>query len=520
MAMPSCADYDNGAEPAPDNRATLSFAVSIDNGGISKTALASDGSAVNFVGNETMTVVASDVSHTEFTVSNSTSSATTFTSDYQPNKVLVSETFVAMYPEGNYTADGYGMTIPTEQTAVKDGFDPKANLLIASTTKESMTFAMNNVCSLVKVVLPQEAASITVSAKEKIAGNITVAPDGKCDGGTSNKVTLKPASGSSTIAAGTYYIAVKPGAVTEVRIAAEKVAPVLATSFELKRAQTHEAVLKKTESVSPSNLQSYLNKCISSSENDITIYLDSYTSSDAATVKTAWSVLNNDATVNKKVTLVLPDGTESIPADAFNCCARLTYVDIPESVTSIGDKAFYATNITSVKIPKGVKTIGEKAFRNCYKLTSVVISDGVETIGYAAFEYCSITSVTIPKSVKTIGRRAFFDCSLTNLELSEGLETIGELAFYNNRFSSITIPESVTYIDDAAFEDCDKLTTVKILGTPELATFDDVFQYCDQKEKGNMFIYVPKAKIEEFKKKNDYKYYNKEGLVKELESLK
>ena len=80
-------------------------------------------------------------------------------------------------------------------------------------------------------------------------------------------------------------------------------------------------------------------------------------------------------------------------------------------VTSIGDGAFYKSNITSVVIPSSVKTIEEQAFINCYSLTSVIIPSSVTAIGESAFSGCrSLTSVNIPSSVTTIGGYAFRDC--------------------------------------------------------------------------------------------------------------
>ena len=50
----------------------------------------------------------------------------------------------------------------------------------------------------------------------------------------------------------------------------------------------------------------------------------------------------------------------------------ITSVVIPESVTVIGDRAFYnCSNLTSVVIGENVSTIGAYAFTGCSKLTSV-----------------------------------------------------------------------------------------------------------------------------------------------------
>jgi hypothetical protein len=57
-------------------------------------------------------------------------------------------------------------------------------------------------------------------------------------------------------------------------------------------------------------------------------------------------------------------------------------------------------------IPDSVTSIGNSAFYNCQKLTSVTIPDSVTSIGNYAFYNCPLTSVTIPDSVTSIGNYA------------------------------------------------------------------------------------------------------------------
>jgi hypothetical protein len=147
-------------------------------------------------------------------------------------------------------------------------------------------------------------------------------------------------------------------------------------------------------------------------------------------------------------------------------------------VTSIGDNAFsYCFSLTNMTIPDSVTSIGESAFFDC-GLATVTFGMNVTNIGPVAFDACySLTSVAIPDSVTTIGDEAFSDCqSLTNISVSAGnlnyASTNGVL--FNSTFTTLvqypvgmpdasyTIPDSVTSIGTSAFESCSSLTSVTI----------------------------------------------------------
>ena len=67
--------------------------------------------------------------------------------------------------------------------------------------------------------------------------------------------------------------------------------------------------------------------------------------------------------------------------------------------------------MTSITIPNTVTSIGEGAFYKCLSLTSVTIPNSVTSIGREAFYGCSgLISVTIPNSVKEISYLAFSEC--------------------------------------------------------------------------------------------------------------
>ena len=195
---------------------------------------------------------------------------------------------------------------------------------------------------------------------------------------------------------------------------------------------------------------------------------------------------------------MIPNSVTTIGDYAFYSCP-LTSISIPNSVMSIGSHAFCGcTELTSISIPNSVTIIGLSAFASCKGLTSVSLSDNVGYIGdYAFFSCTGLTSITIPNSVTSIGSRVFNNCSgLTEIQVESGntrydsrndcnaiIETtsnkllfgckntiipnsvtsIGECAYWGCvGLTEIIIPNSVTSIGANAFTNCTNLTQVVI----------------------------------------------------------
>ena len=165
---------------------------------------------------------------------------------------------------------------------------------------------------------------------------------------------------------------------------------------------------------------------------------------------------------------------------------EITDLVIPNSVTSIGDHAFYECyGLTSVTMGNNVESIGNEAFCGCSGLTSVTIPNSVTNIktGIGVFIACSSLTTpvynahifvylpnsysgtyTIPDGITQIAGSAFSGCSgLTSIEIPNSVTSIGDHAFYEcDGLESITIPNSVTSIEDYAFYDCDGLKSITI----------------------------------------------------------
>lgn len=143
------------------------------------------------------------------------------------------------------------------------------------------------------------------------------------------------------------------------------------------------------------------------------------------------------------------------------------FVEIPDTVTAIGDEAFLNNKtMIHVLIPDSVTSIGESAFEGCTSLLSVSIPDSVESIGESAFYRCtSLGYAYLPNNEKytVIGNNLFSRCEeLNEIEIPEQITTIYSAAFSESGLEEIQFSDSLTFIDNGAFKDCKKLVSVDI----------------------------------------------------------
>ena len=138
-------------------------------------------------------------------------------------------------------------------------------------------------------------------------------------------------------------------------------------------------------------------------------------------------------------------------------CSKIRSVTIPQSVTSIGKRAFDGcTNLNPLTIKGPITSMGNYAFAGSTYLTSLTLYDDIQTIGNFAFlGSTSLKTVTLPKNLTSIGEYAFARCS---------------------ELESITIPEKVKTINPKTFADCSKLEYIIL--PAGLTTFDDSLENC------------------------------------------
>ena len=165
-------------------------------------------------------------------------------------------------------------------------------------------------------------------------------------------------------------------------------------------------------------------------------------------------------------TIEIPKTVTAIGDGAFKNCTKLAKIILPNSITQIGPSAFGGCEeLTKINIPNGITTINAGTFADCKKLTKIILPDSVTSIGHFAFEYCEkLTKIIIPQSVTDIGEETFQGCEkLAKIVLPNGITSIGSRAFAKcTSLTKTNIPGSVTQMGNDIFEDCEKLAKIDI----------------------------------------------------------
>ena len=114
---------------------------------------------------------------------------------------------------------------------------------------------------------------------------------------------------------------------------------------------------------------------------------------------------------------------------------------LPESVTSIGDRAFAGCAITRFTLPDGLKEIGQAAFFGS-KVEEVTLPDGLRLIPTATFQQCaSLHTVRLGSKAELVSDYAFDGCPLRHI-------------YIDAQYPPVCNPNALTTSYDALFSQC------------------------------------------------------------------
>ena len=263
------------------------------------------------------------------------------------------------------------------------------------------------------------------------------------------------------------------------------------------------------------------------------------------------------------------NNVQKIPAYFAYGFSQLTSINIPESVTYVGDNAFSkCSGLVNIKVssgnaiydsrnncnciietasstlivgcnnsvvPNSVTSIGNSAFNGCSELTNVSIPNSVTSIGNGAFIGCSkLTSITIPNSIVSIGDHAFIGCSsleilnfnaenctdftqqhpfdntnILTIIIGNNVQKIPAFFAFNfSKLTKISIPISVTSIGSYAFYGCEVLNEVySDITDPSLLSMGDNVFSLGHINYSSRILHVPTGYIEAYQTDNNWRPY-------------
>lgn len=203
----------------------------------------------------------------------------------------------------------------------------------------------------------------------------------------------------------------------------------------------------------------------------------------------------NKYAIARATTLVIGEGVEYIPEDAFASCKNLVNIEFPSSMKIIGKGAFMGCQrLEKVSFPDGLLCVDDDAFVGCYNLKSIEIPASVTFIGNRAFESgVMLESINVSKYnaayrsegnclIERVSNRLVLGCK--NSVIPQSVTVIGNSAFEScDGLESIVIPASVTEIDYYAFQGADNLKSVTFEKGSKLTVIrDSAFLSCDALE--------------------------------------
>lgn len=143
--------------------------------------------------------------------------------------------------------------------------------------------------------------------------------------------------------------------------------------------------------------------------------------------------------------VILAKTLESIPVWAFGSCTSLADVTWPQNLKTISYYAFYEAPIATLQLPETVTSIGDKAFSNNKAITRFVFPKHVGKV-LSTFSGCTnLTEVVLPEDATEIYKEAFMGTGIKQIIIPEGYTTIMEEAFKScPQLETIVLPSTLT----------------------------------------------------------------------------
>ncbi|MBO4871177.1 MAG: leucine-rich repeat protein [Muribaculaceae bacterium] len=187
----------------------------------------------------------------------------------------------------------------------------------------------------------------------------------------------------------------------------------------------------------------------------------------------------------------LPSTVEYIGLEAFLDDSKLSQLNIPASVTKLGESFMAKTAIANInldpanknyKLVDGVlyNTDGNLLIAVPMKgLTELAIPAQVQGIYSGAFWGSEVANVELPDGLVIIDDYAFCQSALASIEFPPTLIWVGVQAFAATKLTEVTLPENFPYINDGEFAGCTQLAKV-VIPSSVMEVYPHAFNNCSK----------------------------------------
>ena len=190
------------------------------------------------------------------------------------------------------------------------------------------------------------------------------------------------------------------------------------------------------------------------------------------------------------------------------------YMGVLYPVKGICESAFYGSNITSIRMPDSIVEILDRAFSGCGKLTSIEMPIHLNTVGIRCFSdaldtlyikdlsrWCKVVLFQ-DNPMRYVNHVFVNGTEIVDLVLPNDIERIWSAAFRGFPGKTVTIGDKMQRIGSNAFSNCNNLTDFFIYSeeVPEVYIDPDdregSFDYTDI---SNITLHVPSSALEKYK---------------------
>ena len=141
--------------------------------------------------------------------------------------------------------------------------------------------------------------------------------------------------------------------------------------------------------------------------------------------------------------IYFPDSVKTIGRECMRESKQLESIRLPRGLKVLEYGVMYQTAIKSIELPEGLVEIGTHAFGGCYSLCQVNIPSSVTTIKNYAFYYTfhnttTLGTIFIPSSVRTIEADAFGGCKKLSIRCAASSKPLNWNSKWNSSNSPVT----------------------------------------------------------------------------------